>query len=294
MRIGVLGNCQAPGIGIALQQLLEKDEVFAIEAMATQRENRLAEAAAVMHGCELVFSHPLAESFGPLSFEALQRSHGDVRTIPSIAFTGFHPDSIFIQHGPNLLRSPLEVHHSAIAAAAFALGADVNTALRQFNADIFKKLGYFDEFAKARTYLMNVMSAANLDLSAEWPRWMARAPFMHIVNHPKAFALASIAKLLARREGLIAETVHYPEPVHDLLSVNPVWPEYPELAAVFGRKGSYLFKKNGGPDLVLGSSLFMTLPELVAGSFAMYATYPAEAFAVPAVERVRAVLQETL
>jgi hypothetical protein len=294
MRIGVVGICQAPGIGLALQQLLESHEIFSIEAIAALRENSLQQAADVLHGCDLIFSHDLPEQFGPLSINALGNARENIRIIPTTPFTGFHPDCIYIFHEGIPLRSPMGEYHSAIAAAAFALGADVAAALRQFNGEVFTRLGYFDEFSKATIFLDKVMTSVGLDLADEWPHWMARAPFMHTVNHPKAFALASIARLLAVQAELIPNTTPSVEPVHDLLSLDVVWPWYHELAERLGKPGSHLFKKHGGPDLVTGHGVFMTLREFVERSFAIYAGHPPEAFSANTVERVRRILQETL
>ncbi len=279
---------------MALQQLLESHEVFAIESIAALRENSLRPAADLLLGCDLIFSHDLSEQYGPISSNTLRHGHENVRIIPNIAFTGFHPDCIYIPHGSGVLGSVIGEYHSAIAAAAFALGADVYAALRQFNDEVFNKLGYFDEFNKATIFLDRVMTSLGLDLSDEWPQWMARAPFMHTVNHPKAFVLASIARLLAVQAELIPPTTRGVEPVYDLLSPYAVWPWYPELAERLGSRGSHLFKKPGGPDLVTGQGVFMTLREFVERSFAIYAEHPPEAFSVDTVERVRRVLQETL
>ncbi len=46
---------------MALQQLLESHEVFAIESIAALRENSLRPAADLLLGCDLIFSHDLSE-----------------------------------------------------------------------------------------------------------------------------------------------------------------------------------------------------------------------------------------
>ncbi len=71
MRIGVVGSCQAPGIGMALQQLLESHEVFAIESIAALRENSLQPVADLLLRCDLIFSHDLSEQYGPISTRGL-------------------------------------------------------------------------------------------------------------------------------------------------------------------------------------------------------------------------------
>jgi len=294
MRIGVVGTCQAPGIGIGLQQLLPDDQIIAIEGVAARREDFLAEAAALLHDCAIVFGHHLADDFGPLSTAAMQHSHRNFHLVPNIAFTGFHPDCVYINDGKRVYQSPMQDYHSAIAAAAFALGADARAALRLFNADVYRRLGYFEEFAKARAFLGKTLGEAGYNISMEWPQWMARAPFMHSINHPKGFVLGGIAKLMATKAMLIGYTQSFVEPVHDTLSIDPVWPVYPELAAAMNLEGSRLFKLNGGPDFATGRGVFITLPDFLAGSYATYDTYPAAAFKVPAIERVRPTIQEFL
>ena len=294
MRIGVVGSCQAPGIGIGLQQLLPDHQVIAIEGAAARRENYLEQAAAALHDCPIVFSHHLADDFGPLSTDVLRHSHDNFHMVPNIAFTGFHPDCIYLNDGRRVYQSPMQDYHSAIAAAAFALGADAGTAVRLFNDNVYRKLGYFEEFTKARAFLGQTIAEAALNVSMEWPQWMTRAPFMHSINHPKGFVLASIAKLMAVKTKLMWYTPSFLDPVYDALSIDPVWPVYPELGAALKVQGSYLFKRNGGPDFATGRGVFITLQEFVAESYAAYASYPAEAFTVPEVERVRRVLREVL
>jgi hypothetical protein len=294
MKIGVVGTCQAPGIGIGLQQLLPDDQVIAIEGTAARRENYLNEAAAKLHECPIVFGHHLADDFGPLSTAAMRHKHRNFHLVPNIAFTGFHPDCIYINDGNRVYQSPMQDYHSAIAAAAFALGLDARAALQLFNENVYRRLGYFEEFTTARAYLAKIMAEAGYNISMEWSHWMARAPFMHSINHPKAFVLAGIAKLMASKAMLIGYTQSFVEPVHDTLSIDPVWPVYPELAAALNLEGSRLFKLNGGPDFATGQGVFMILPDFVEGSYAAYDTYPAAAFKVPAVERVRQVIQDLL
>jgi len=294
MKIGVLGTCQASSIGLALQQMMENHQVHAVEAVVAHRENLLEEAADILLACDVLFSHPLSGEFGPLCTSALSQRHNNIRMIPAIAFTGFHPDCVYILDGQTPLRSPMEDYHSAIIAAAFSLGADVEATLRQFNGEVFGKLGYFDEFAKARTFLHQVMTSSGLDLASEWQQLMVRAPFMHTINHPKGFASASLAKLLAVNAGLLPAASRPIEPTYDLLSLSPVWPWYPELAERFGMQGSYLFKRTGAPDVATGQGAFMTVRELVERSFAVYAGFQPDAFSFHTVERVRRILRTTL
>lgn len=294
MRIGVVGNCMAPGIGIALRQILPDAEIFAFEAREVLRAEKLVPAAATLARCDAVFTHHLPDDYGPLAISALKDRHRGLHRLPTNTFTGFHPDCIYLSHEGKQYGSPLGAYHSAIAAAAYSLTLDASATLRLFNAEVFRQLGYLDEFGKARSFLAHEFQQCGIDLGDDIWRWMERGAFMHTVNHPKGVMVAGIAKLLAVRLGLISAHAPIPDLAYDALSVNAIWPVYPGIAEVVGVSGSYLFKRQGGPDLVGGAGVFHSLPEFVALSFEMYARWPASVFTAPAVARVASVVRRLI
>ena len=292
MRIGLIGNCMAAGTGMALRQLNNEAEIFAFEAREVLRAKTVDETSQILSSCDAVFAHPLSEEYGPLGLDALTKTHVSAYRFPTGAFTGFHPDCIYISHERKHYASPLGPYNSAIAAAAFSLGLSVQTAVRLFNGDIFRRLGYFDEFVKACTFLEREFSLCGLKVNDVLPEWMARGSFMHTINHPKGIFVAGVGKLMATKLGLVANEAMSPELAMDVLSINAIWPVYPEIADAIGvRGGSYLFKRAGGPDLVQGLGVFMDLHLFVERSFALYAGYELAVFSVPSVTRIKTVLQ---
>jgi hypothetical protein len=267
MTVGVIGTCTAPGVGQSLQELLRDDEVFHFEAVDVLRTNRADTVANLLADCKIVFSHYLPPEYGPLSTDVLRRSHNGFRIMPNLVFTGFHPDCVYLNG-----ESPLAPYHSAIAAASFALGLNLERAIELYNYNVFNELGYFDEFRKASIFLSRHFSDTGLDITAEWRTWMSSAPFMHTINHPKGFVMASMAKLLAIKAGLLAEPVAVQGTVPDPLAGDHArWPVYPEIAGMLGITGDYQFYKpnEGG---VLG------LEDFVDVSFSLYRNLPVDVF----------------
>lgn len=290
MRIALVGICQVHGIGDALVHLLDDAEIVAIEAPIFRNQNRLADAELLLDGCSAVFSHFLPDDYGSLSTSALQQRFKNLQLLPSMAFTGFHPDCIYIQSQQTILLSPVGSYHSAIAAAAFSQGMTRDRALGLFNAFVYRKLGYFLEFDKALLFLQKHTQAAGWDIEQELSTWLSSGPFMHTINHPKINVLASIGKLIAIKSGWIAQGTATPNLDYDMLENNTIWPTYPELARAVGITGSYVFKRAGGPRILEGRSALVRLPEFIAESYALYAGYPREAFDIPAVARVRDII----
>lgn len=296
MKIGVVGRCTATALGFSLMRLLEDDTVYAFEASVWQREGRLDHVIALMKSCDVVFLHKFTDAFGELEWSQFQRIHGSAHAIPHIVFTGFHPDCIYINSGSNeFVGSPVGPYSSAIAAAVYSLGGDAETAVRLFNADAFERLGYFAEFEKAKSFLFKTFAEFGLDAAPEWDGWMRETPFMHTINHPLPAVLASIARQMAAKAGLISPNAPRSMPAIDTLAASVIWPVYPEIGAPLGIRGDYLFKKMCAPlDLSDGQGPFLRLKPFVEQSFAIFEERDKSCFENPAVRRAAAVIREMM
>jgi len=281
MRIAVLGGCQAHGVAHGLISLLPEAQVESFEAVVIRHHGRQAEVAAALRGYDLVFTQDLDPGFGPFGTAALQAAHPRLRRFPLLAFTGYHPDLIYLKEGEDVRYSPIGVYHSAIIAGAYSLGVPEADVAQLFNRLIYQRLGYFEAFGKARTLLLRTaQDAYGLDLTAEFDRWHARGCFMHTINHPKAVALAGMATMLAIDAGLVPEGTPAPELSFDHLSADVIWPVYPELAEPLGLPGSMLFKRlNRGIEPGPNSQI-IGLPRLIRESYAMYPDMPPKFFAI--------------
>jgi hypothetical protein len=296
MKIGVIGNCTAPAIGLSLTQLLENDTIYGFEAIVWHRKGRLDEVTELMKSCDIVFLHKLPGLYGELEWSKFQALHPRAFALPHTPFTGFHPDCVYIQlKAGGTVGSPVGPYSSAIAAAAFSLGGDVEAAARLFNAEVFEKLGYFAEFEKAKSFMLKTFAQFGLDAASEWESWMRQAPFMHTINHPRPVVVAGIAKMMAAKAELIGSHVKAPIPIHDSLSNSAIWPVYPEIGAALGLPGGYLFKKGGASyDISDGQGPFLRLQPFLEQSFAIFEKHDKAVFDVPPVTRVATAIKDAL
>ena len=294
MRIGLVGLCQVHAVGDGFRHLLEDAQIISIEASAFKRAGKIAQAEALIANCDIVFCHQLPSEFESLATAELRKRFPRLIMIPVIAFTGFHPDSMYFFLGQKQFESPVGRFHSAIVAAAYSLNLSADRADSLFNSFIFRQLGYFDEFAKARQFLKATMQAADLDIEQEWESWMAPGAFMHTINHPKAYVLASIAKMLAANQGLIAPNQPTPDLQHDHLSNVTIWPVYPELARPNGITGNYQFKRAGNLDLLQGNSMLLKRREFIAKCYDLYPGFPPEIFDLPRVSATREIIKSMI
>jgi hypothetical protein len=278
MRIAVLGGCQAHGYAHALMQLLPEAEVESFEAVVVRHHNQVEAVAAALAGYEVIFTQDLDPGFGPLGTAALLAALPRVHRIPLLAFGGYQPDLVYLMHGEQVFASPLGAYHSAIIAAAFSLGVEAADVAQLFNRMVYQRLGYFDAFGKARALLLQLLAGYGLDMAAEFDRWHARGCFMHTINHPKAFALASLARAAAVQAELVPAGTPVAEPAFDQLANDTIWPVYPELAEALGVAGSLRFKRIGRGIEPGANSHVIGLPRLIRESYAMYPGVPEAAF----------------
>ena len=135
-----------------------------------------------------------------------------------------------------------------------------------FNAYIFALLGYFDEYERARQFVIGKAKEVGYELEPHIVEWRKRGVFMHIVNHPKIEVLAQLAQLGAKQAGL-SGALAPPEGVPDRLARCQTWPVYPELARRLGVPGSLTF--TGRKDVLFGrkATRTMEIDQVVAESY---------------------------
>jgi hypothetical protein len=151
MRIAVFGICQAHGFAHALAHMLPEAEVQSFEAAIVRNQGQIATVADLLAGFDVVFTQRFtAGEMEQLATPALRARCRRLALLPRITFPGYHPDMIYLAHEGRQYASPVRAYHSAIAAAGFALGLDEAATLGLFNRFVYGRLGYFEEFARAR------------------------------------------------------------------------------------------------------------------------------------------------
>jgi hypothetical protein len=227
--IAVVGNCQAVGVGNSLQRLLPNTKVQAIFLSRLRSGKEACEAAADdLRATDLVFLQFMDdERFPFLRRSELEQHVGQIIEFPRIAFRGFHPDML-IGTGGGFLPST----NSALAMACFLCGLSEDRTADLFNAYIYKRLGYFEAYAKSVAYLASQDKKYGFSLVEQIPEWQRDGAFMHTYNHPSIRVMWSIAQILCKKAGL--KTASASEPPQDNLVSGGVWPVYPEIASRIG------------------------------------------------------------
>lgn len=154
--------------------------------------------------------------------------------VPELGFAAFHPDMCFVQDCDSEFRST-QVFHSAIVAWAYRNHCSTEETSQLFNAATFNALGYFDAWKDSVSYLRHAFQKSDLANNFEEFFFYVKRQgcFMHTFNHPKAFAIAKLCRLLCNKL-LIQPKVNLDlQEEATALSVT-CWPVYPEIAARLG------------------------------------------------------------
>ena len=276
-RIAVMGNCQARGVAQALRVLAPEAQVVLLPMGRLTRDHRsLAAFSAALRGYDHVFVMPFAGFFPDGGSMELVSTLPSLRVFPGIVFPAFHPDAVYVgeigsQASTRLLPSPLHTYHSAIALFGFLRGLDRQRIVALFRSDVFERLGYLDMWPLATAELLAYAASVGFPLEAEFVRWSRRGAFMHTFNHPNLSVLGDVAARLLRESGLTPAELPLDAYLADELLKDVVWPVYEPVAARYGVKGSYLFKRRQKRD---EAPSLLDLDAFVAESLAVYRKTP--------------------
>lgn len=287
-RIAVIGNCQARGVAEAVRILAPGARVRLIPMSTLGKRGQDLDAfAATLGACDHVFSQPFpAGFFAGGGSEALRERLPRMRLFPSIVFTAFHPDAVYVGDLASVARmklapSPLGTYHSAITLFGFLRGLSQTQILALFREEVFSRLGYLDAWGLAAADLIASSRAIDFDLSGELLRWSRDGLFMHNINHPRLSVLGDIAARLLREAGLSPRPIAVEAYAPDVLLDDAIWPVYPPVATLYGVSGSTVFKRRqrrGMPPETLGLDAF------VAESLAIYREQPRESLTCHRIE----------
>lgn len=279
-KIAVIGNCQAREVAQAMRLMAPASPVTLIPMASLKREygdvDRLADS---LRGHDHVFSQFFPPDLIPGGFVGLRERESRLRPFPTIVFSAFHPDMVYVGAIASLAAlklapSPLGQYHSAIALCAHRLGLSPAQAVALFREEVFARLGYLDAWDTCVRDLLASATQIGFGLEHEMARWARRGSFMHVINHPKAFVVGDVARRLLREGGLATEPVEVEDYLGDELARDVVWPIYPPVAETYGLTGSYLFKMKARGETF---PRLYDLPGFIAASFAIYdARDPAE------------------
>lgn len=222
---------------------------------------------AQINGADAIIAPYLGPEWGVMSSESLRSKGFKVHPFLGVAFSGYHPDTIYIVVPSGHLQGAVGPYHSRIAVAGFLAGLSVGETVDLYNALAFSRLGYFDAFQQARLFLIKSFSSAGVDLAPYVDAWAAKGCFMHSLNHPKIHVLCDLALIACELIGLEApdERAHL-EFIPDNLSQHVQMPVYPEIASRLGVPGQTMFKTSKDSR----NFEFLSLSEYVSFCFNVY------------------------
>lgn len=272
MKFGVYGNCQACDFGACLDVLVPDSKADVFLASDSSRIPDPAEYDIFFAQSSFLRRHP-------------DRRHDNLRLYPTVAFTGFHPDCMYLFPNMKVIRSPLGDYHSSLVASCFILGTPAHEVSSWINAEKFMDVGYFAEFARAKRFLLESALSVGFDLNDRFEEWMKRRiAFVHTINHPAIHVTYDICRLALIKEGLdFQDEISLPQ---DRLGEAVSWPVYGPVARHLGIAEQPLFKFAQKEAARLGREA-MSFDEFVAESYRIYTTLSREVIAeAPPVARV--------
>jgi len=261
----LLYNCQAQGLGHCLNLMCDEVEVEQFDATGVARaREQIAESLPgydrVLVAPQLLDDHALG-----LDWAAL----GDrVRRLPTLYFSGYHPDTCYIDAGDRPLRGPAGEYHSLVAYSSFLAGHSEDQAVARFNEQTFSRLHYFLQWDASWKRMIATFSRNGLDLAPLRTKWSRGGPFMYTVNHPRIECLRDLGRLVLEREGHKAR--YLDSLPADNLANGAVLPVFPPIATRLGSSGSRMYKRPG-------QYRYLSLEQYVAESFDRYRSASAHA-----------------
>ena len=279
LKLAVVGNCQALGVAQCLSLLLPRAEVTGVSWATIISPQHAEPVAKALESCDLVLSQVTHQDrYGALRADALSGRLERLFYFPRIAFTGFHPDLI----GMAAVKSPLGGAHSALILAGHGLGLPGERIAELFNAYVYARLGYFEEYAKAEAYLIESVRQTELELTEDMADWGRQGAFVHTPTHPAIRVLRSMARALCVRTGLDIEGAGEPP---DALLESVIWPVYPEIAKRLGVAGSLAFNPPGAEAAPID------LHRMIDGSLRVYARSDPQSICPPRIAEMMDILK---
>ncbi len=273
-RLAVIGNCQSYGIAYAMKVLAPSAQVDHYSVVHKTLAN-MEQLVRTLQGYDRVFmqNFPAGIVRGGGDYEDLLARLTTVTRMPSLAFAAFQPDMVYLldaTRGNKPLNGPLRAYHSALATFAFRVGLSLREANALFNDNVFATVGYYDIWdGSARELIQEARSYFGFDFSSDLMSWSRRGVFMYSIVHPKPFVLATVARRLLETTHIPIENENFDDYAIDDLARSEIFPVYPEIAARLGVHGGYLFKR-GNFHISHGVGEFLTLPQFLAASYAVY------------------------
>jgi GSCFA family/Polysaccharide biosynthesis enzyme WcbI len=274
-RVLVIGNCQVDGIASLMQAMstqISTKSFLVSDGFVSGLKNGNLDIKPFVDA-DLVFSHPSDNWISDLEI-LIPNFRNKVRHIPSINFSAFHPDCVYVQYKSQAFSSPISHYNSSLIFHGWKNGFSHEETMRLFSSDVYDELGFYDYWDASHESLKNVWTQNGLELADKVNQWSKLGCWMHTINHPKLFVLADLARAALVREKI--EPLPYVENyLQDELSDYSCWPVYPEIGRRLGipNLSQPYFKKGKSLCSADRPVSMLNLDEFVSQSFAIYSKY---------------------
>jgi hypothetical protein len=278
LKIAIIGGCQAEGLKISTEALLPNATVFSWHVGVSPGDSPELILEKLRTFDWVLTQITPGPGLETLQFDLLKRELKQVFFVPTVVFSGFHPDMAYIFSQGGVISAVHSDFHSKIAVAGFLLGLDEKRTQALYNAVVFAELGYFDAFHASRVAMEQTFSEAGLDISEAFDEWLRDiGAFMYMVNHPNVALLTILARQMYVQMGLLSAQSRVPKIEKDHLGESFCWPIYPPLAKRFGVKGSWNFQRPAW--LVAPGQRDLSIEQYLQDLFTYYRTLDPEVLA---------------
>ena len=276
-----IGNCQALRISEILLETFPYHGTYGIELLPDNvYKMHAGDYNSVLKNARTILiigsaDHPISR------FVSSVTDVSKISYIPAVSFAGFHPDNDYIinKNTNKPISGPLGHYQSMLIFWGWKNGFSITETERLFSSEMFEAVGYYDLYQSSHKALLDRFKSYPYPLEQAFLKWRSRGCFMHSVNHPKLYVLADLARIFLEKAGykIPPDIETY---VPDQFTNHGCWPVYPEIGERLSIEGSYSFKKAGKEPV------FLTLPEFIEQSFAVYSEHNTDDLDCPRLNHV--------
>ena len=201
-RIAIIGGCQVRGLAAATKVLVPQASVSAWHVGLHDIDDaklfeQLGEFDLIISQVSLYAGHE------QLDITRLRQADYPVVYLPTIAFTGFHPDCSYIFCESGVLKGYCSDLHSNIVVSSYLLGLSKERVSKLFNRFIFSHLGYDHAFDLSRSALFENFGREDYPIEEYFDRWARTlGTFMYTMNHPHISVMADLCALALDKSAL--------------------------------------------------------------------------------------------
>ncbi len=230
-RITVIANCHCLPISqiIALIAPDAAVEFIDVNFLADPLHNQRAHQLEHDDGTRIIFSFFFGDEWGAVSTSRLRSIYGErLFTFTNIHFSGLHPDITYLGGMGSRIPAALGDYHSKLALFSYATKRTKEMCLDLFNDEIYRAVGYYDNFAESKLQLIRRDSRNDIKFSEIFLNMALIQPSLYTFNHPTDSVLLKLSEALCSTANITTQVI--PDSyLQNVLSQNSIWPIYSEI-----------------------------------------------------------------